>query len=59
MQARAAGVLIEFAQDHSYGNTPIVTDQAMWRGAGHPRTVQEVRVRLAAKGKRKRRRGRA
>ena len=56
-QARAAGVLIEFAQGRGYGNTaPIIIDHAVYRELAKqviPRTVEELRARLAAKGKRK------
>ena len=56
-QARAAGVLIEFGQGGAYGHTaPIITDQQVYRELAKqviPRTVEELRARLAAKGKRK------
>ena len=56
-QARAAGVLIEFGHGGAYGNTaPIIIDQAVYRELAKqmiPRTVEELRARLAAKGKRK------
>ena len=49
-QARAAGVLIEFAQGHAYGNTaPIITDQARLPRAGqaghHPHRRGAPRAR--------------
>ncbi|MEA2350423.1 MAG: hypothetical protein QOG86_1364, partial [Thermoleophilaceae bacterium] len=56
-QARAAGVLIEFEHGRGHGHTaPVITDRAVYRElAKHviPRTVEELRARLAAKGKRK------
>ncbi len=56
-QARAAGVLIEFEPGGGHGHTaPTITDQAVYRELAKqviPRTVEELRVRLAAKGNRK------
>jgi ParB/RepB/Spo0J family partition protein len=53
-QARAAGVLIEFA---GAGDAPIVTDKAVYRQIAKQaisRTVDELRARAAAKAKGKR-----
>jgi ParB/RepB/Spo0J family partition protein len=56
-QARAAGVLIEFPEGRGYGNTgPLIVDQQIYRELARQvisRTVDELRARLAAKGKRK------
>ena len=57
-QARAARVLIEFPNGRGgFGNTaPIIVDQPVYRELAKqaiPRTVDELRTRLAAKGKRK------
>ena len=53
-QARAAGVLIEFADE---GDAPIVTDKAVYREIAKQaitRTVEELRARAAAKAQSKR-----